>query len=338
MSPAVAEHVLTVVPEGEPLPESVAEALARAYPYHAYRRWKGFGAEVPQRLLCWQLLHDHEEPGPHWRMLVSHGEEVLGLAWVVSRPWESQQLGHAVGALRHLIVVAPTDAERRNATRALWQALEAQLGGSLECVSHSVDVDDWVSIGVLQTEGFFLVDTLISFLCGREILGDMSRRLRQRCLVRPATAEDAAELEAIARACHFGGRYYHDPHVSREAADRLYLEWVRQCARKVFADEVVVGVRQGRVAGFLAFQRHRALEKAFGIRLGGRGLLAVLPQHKGMALDIVQSGIFMGSHAVDFGQFDIHLDNVELLRLYGRALRMDIAHVQHVFHGWLDAG
>jgi hypothetical protein len=199
-------------------------------------------------------------------------------------------------------------------------------------------VDDAGAIAALEQEGFTLVDTLVSFIGSRGLWEPFVPAMTGRCIVRAMAPEDTPAIEALARTTYFGGRFYRDPRILRERADQLYQTWARECCRKRFADDAVVAVRREQVIGFLAYQLQARLQAALGVRVAGRGLLAVAPGHRGIALDLVRGALLQAEPVADFGQFDMHLSNVELFGLYCRVFRMAIAHQRHTFHRWLDKG
>ncbi len=326
------EHALSVQRPERYSPE-VVDALLAAYPFVPYRRWRGFGRDVPKALTRWRLLNDSTDSGTE-RWLVMDEARPVGLASLVPSSWESAQLGMTMVELRHLITVG-TPHERQDIGTVLLQHIQEQLSGQAVCVVHRLDSEDYATIAALEAARFRLVDTSVSFIQGKGILPHLRGMARRTTTVRQYREEDWPAVEAIARQSFFGGRYYHDPHIPRSRSDALFLAWVRQCCQRVFADEVMLGLRADHVGGFLAYQCQRWLEEAAGIRLMGRGVLAVEPEHRGLALELIRGAILRDPTGADFIQFDSHIESVDLLGLYSRFLRMEVAHIQHVFHGWL---
>lgn len=335
--PAAAPGSWVLLPEREPLSADAVEMLLQPPLFPPYRHWRGFGREVPRRLMQWELLHSHDEAGARQRLLFMRGGDIAGLAWAEAAPWESRQLGVAMAHVRHLLVPGISGAVRRRQAEEMLQALAASCRGTVQCLVHRVDVEDAAMIAAVQGAGAQVVDTLVSFLCDRRAMTPrLLRQFRDRCVVRDMAPEDAPQLEAIVRASRFDGRLYRDARLPPARVDALYLEWARQCWRGAFADRVLVAERGGVVVGFLASQLQRRLETAAGIRLAGHGLMAASPGQPGIALELVRRHILLAEGQADFGQFDIHVANLEHLALYSRVLRLRVAHVRHVFHQWLD--
>lgn len=313
--------------------EVVDRVLAR-YALYPYRHWLGFGQGVPRELVRWGLLNA-QQPQASWCWLATDGSEPVGLAHVIARPWESEQLGRPIAELRDFITVGDVE-QRRSVAQVLLEAIRQRLSGMVACLVHHVDIADHPTIGALEGCGWRLVDTTMSFIRGRDFRPYLQRTFRRPCPIRPYREEDWPAVEAIARQSCFGGRLYNDSGFTRDRVDALYLEWARLCCQRVFADEVIVALRHDHIGGFLSYQFQRGLFEAAGIRLVGRGLLAVGAAHRGLALELIR-GASLTELRADFLQCDIHVENADLMGLYGRVLRMSVAHVRHAFHWWLDA-
>jgi len=314
-------------------PEAVDELLAR-YEFYPYRHWRGFGLEVPKRLLRWDLLNG-ETTELALRLLAMEGLRPVGLACIIPSRWESEQLDTKLAEIRHLITVGNGE-QRRCITGALVEFMRQQLSGTVDCLVHRVDSADAVTVAMLEAYRFHLVDTTVSFVSGPGIVPFIRRTFPRPCAVRLCREEDWPEVEVIVRERGFAGRFYNDPRLDRARCDVLYREWARLAVQGVFADEVVVALRHGRVAGFLSYQWQPGAYEVAKIRLRGRGLLAVGSAYKGLALELIRGAILWDEKA-EFRQFDTQLNNHEFWTLLNRGLRMDVAHVRHVFHGWLNA-
>ena len=64
--------------------------------------------------------------------------------------------------------------------------------------------------------------------------------------------------------------------------------------------------------------------------------ITIGPEHRGLALELVRGAILRDPTRADFIQFDTHLKYVDLLGINSRLLRLDVAHIRHVFHWWLE--
>jgi len=308
-------------------------AVVNAYPFLPYRRWRRIGAGVPAQLVRWDLLfHPSKTERTYW--IAMRKNRPVGLAVIEPCLWESTQLKRRIAQVRYLMAIG-NNAERHAIACAIINAIRTRMNSHIECLVYRVDCEDNAIVAAVETKGFHLVDTMVSFIAGREIISRIRRRLRPPSGIRPATSEDWPEIETIVRGRHFGGRFYRDWHFSQRDADELYVEWARACCKGQFADQVIVGLHGKQMGGFLTYQRQSWMHEAAGLRLMGRGLLAVSPTSPGLSLKIVQGALLLDPDCFDCVQFDMHLENHRMFELCGRLLRMNIAHVQHVFHGWI---
>jgi ribosomal protein S18 acetylase RimI-like enzyme len=69
--------------------------------------------------------------------------------------------------------------------------------------------------------------------------------------IRMARADDAARIEAIARAAFRFSRFHLDPHIPRAVADEIKAQWAANFFHGRRGDHMVVADRGGAVAGFL---------------------------------------------------------------------------------------
>jgi hypothetical protein len=313
------------------LSADLVDSLVAQEAFYAYRHWQGFGKDVPRQLLRWELLH---MPPEAMAWVAMRGSTPVGIACVAPNAWESEQLATRIGGFRHLLA-AGAGLQRQDTLRVLLDTVQADCRDRFDCLVRHVDIGDTATIAALQAAGAHLVDTGVSFIrAGRDLRPYLRRTFPRRCTVRPYQDADRPAVEALARQTYFGGRFYHDAHFSRARVDALYQAWVRRCVDGTFADRVVVALRQGEVGALLAYQFQGWLNEAAQVRLMGRGLLAVRPDCRGLALEVVRGACLWEADA-DYLQCDVHLENLDVVGLLGKGCRMDVAHLRHVFHWWL---
>ena len=85
------------------------------------------------------------------------------------------------------------------------------------------------SIQIAQNHGFALVDIRVTMEyevanCGGRANGQANS---SPVIIRPARAEDLAELQSIARTAHVDSRFFSDSHFPRHLAEELYRTWIR---------------------------------------------------------------------------------------------------------------
>ena len=304
------------------------EGLLFSYGFHEYRYVRAFRPALLRRLIQDHILAAAAESSG--RVLGAwQGPRLVGILHVKPLPWGTEHFGVRTAEIQHLLVTGAPAQRQRIAARLLKQGLQDE--GS-ECLVHRIDPEDYPTIHALESQGFQLVDTIVHYLCSRRGV-KISGTFPLRYPVRPMSVDDIQDLLSLVRLRGFEGRFYHDHRFDRQKADEMYLQWVTQCCHGTLADDVLVAEYRGRVVGFLTYVRLRELERLTGLRIFGRGLLDVSPQHAGAAVDLFRAALVREGRTADFGLFDVRLTNPSMLRLCG-AFRMRIAHVRHVFHWW----
>lgn len=109
-----------------------------------------------------------------------------------------------------------------------------------------VPTDRVADVRALTGAGFALVDTAVTFELTREVTPPSSIE------VRDCTDADAEQVLAIAGSAFRYSRFHLDPQISDELAHHVKREWIANYVRKVRGDALLVGVVDGKPAGFLA--------------------------------------------------------------------------------------
>jgi hypothetical protein len=102
--------------------------------------------------------------------------------------------------------------------------------------------------------------------------------------VRPFQEQDAEAVLAIAEQAFqdFRGRFHVDPNLPRHRVNSFYGEWARRCVRHEMADTILVSeASDGRLLGFVAFQRREPISTISGVPVFGSGLAACRPDSPG---------------------------------------------------------
>ena len=116
----------------------------------------------------------------------------------------------------------------------------------------------------LHQYGFYYADTLIEPACTPE-------RLRTQRDA-GAAVEPGVDPDDVAEMCVGSfryGRFHRDPALSREQADRRYVNWLKQLATE---GELLGLLHQGELAGFIAIKDDAFVLHAMAKEFRGRGL------------------------------------------------------------------
>jgi len=163
---------------------------------------------------------------------------------------------------------------------------------------YTVKVDPFSSKKALYEQGFYYCDTLVEPYCDRG-------HFQPHYDVRAAVSRDAALIpDAYLCRQSFVGRFHRDFNLDRNAADRRYLQWLRQLIR---SQKVFALLFRGRCVGFLGHERGKIRLHALDKKIRGKGLSKFLWTRA--CLEIFKSG----SKEITSS---ISLSNMPVLNLY----------------------
>lgn len=184
----------------------------------------------------------------------------------------------------------------------------------------------------LEEAGARLMDTLL-YYSGE--IGKVSTPADSgNVLVRTLEPGEAEQVEAVAAEAfkEYYGHYHADPRLDRATCDEIYTDWAyRSCLSKEVADEVLVAVLEGEIAGF-ATLRLVGSEEGEGVLFGvapaaqGRGV------YRSFMLEAVQWFAAMGVKRV---LVSTQITNLAVQRVWVR-LGFEPAGSYYTFHQWFD--
>ncbi len=80
------------------------------------------------------------------------------------------------------------------------------------------------------------------------------KTLRVEHAIRNASLKDATELGSLARKMFFFDRFHLDPCIPSHLANEAHVQWIKNSVRKKVADETLVAMDNGKIAGFHALK------------------------------------------------------------------------------------
>lgn len=234
--------------------------------------------------------------------------------------WLAGLFGHPVFRVAPLRVVParPLDLLRELETREAF------------CYTR-VPTDRPDLVGVLVAAGFHIVDVGLTLERGPAVRSTGEAP----CVVRDFAPADIDRVLEIAATCFRYSRFHLDPLMPEGLADAIKREWVRNYARGVRGERLLVAERDGQVIGFLAVlaatsEGHRArVIDLVGVDAGcqkqgaGRSLVEAFVQRCGPGSDVLR----VGTQAA----------NVPSLRLY-EACGFRMAASAYVLHAHVKEG
>lgn len=321
-------------------PEKIT-GLAELLSGHSSRPYR-FLPDMPEAGVAGWWLDDFRsaagEPDGAVFAAMEDGRPVAAAAFA-PLPWESDLLGRRMACVRQL-ALPPGRPQPAALAAALLQEVEnfatAQGVEFLLCKPYTSDVG---AIHALERRGFRLMDTLLE--CVVDVRnspalatpGPPPPGLRLRL----ASPDDAEPLRDVARRSFRGhfGRFHADDRIPAELSLRVYEEWIVSCVRG-WADWVVMAECDGRPAGYSAWKRPSAAERAHGLPVGHYSIGAVDPDFfgRGVFSALTREGMRLFPGVADWIEGPTHLSNVPVQRGYLR-LGWRLADARHSFHKWL---
>lgn len=187
-------------------------------------------------------------------------------------------------------------------------------------------VEDVARVRSLTRDGFYVVDVNTTF----ELRKDTSplQNLSSNIVVCYDAAFHADAMRS-AGACFRYSRFHLDPLIPKHIADRVKYEWVRSYVEKKRGDALIVAVKKGVFAGFLA----AAFVQDSTRRMAVIELIGVDPafQGQGVGKALVQEFISVYRTRCDALQVGTQAANIPSMRLYER-MGFSIVDTKYVMH------
>lgn len=208
---------------------------------------------------------------------------VVGFALLRELVWDSEVLGIPAGRIEHLLVSPAV--EKASAVDAMLESVVGCAGAmGLRLLDLRVDAKDIKLAPVVARFGFYLVDTVITYVLPLEAYRDVTSR--GDVAVRPIEARDVAPMlelasTAFADPMAIQPRFYNDPHIPSACAGRVYRRWLENLVRDAPVTGTLVATVADRAIGFVTCQRVRGPWEAAGRRIGRIPLNAVARDHRG---------------------------------------------------------
>jgi len=207
------------------------------------------------------------------------GNKARGFANYSFLDWDSEQLGMPAARIDHLIAHGTYQEQQHIKTNLIEQLIaDAQAQGAWH-LSVRVDSSDLSSLHVLETAGFITVDSILSY--AMKIKCYEPPKIETDFEIRLATHEDAETTAELARQAYKHDRFHSDPFISKERANELHANWLRNSCSGRAADVVIIAEDESGLLGFVTCNLQRDTEKAFGQLLGTIVLVATAPNARG---------------------------------------------------------
>ena len=209
---------------------------------------------------------------------VANDDTVTALAGLDPDAWHSRHYPWRFGRVAPFLTWQATPVQR---AALLDTVLAEATERGMDHVMTRVDGAEYGAAQTLESRGFYLVDVSVKLsgaLADVPALAPPSRAAGMR--IRPSEPSDVAAIRGIASSSHSCNHYYNDPHLEREATNRLFEAWVERCAGGL-ASHLFVLDHHGAVAGFVIYLTPAALNAALGTRLAILDFVCLAPAARG---------------------------------------------------------
>ncbi|MEM7310703.1 MAG: hypothetical protein AAF682_28780 [Planctomycetota bacterium] len=322
-----------VVREVPGLDEAALAALTAGYPFGDYRRVARIPEAGALAYLCGTIAAAAR--GPRALSLVAEHADGTPAGLLVLRHIESdsEMLGMEVAGIP--VLVARAD---HPAPRTVFDALLAELPQRIaregyRHVSVRTDTENLPAYHALTDAGFRLMETLVT------LSYDTARRGTGRCdprafgfdgEVRPYEPRDLDAVRALAATRFLQNRFHRDTELSPRRAGELMARWITSYCEDAADHEVWIAAEAGGgLAGFLGHGLNRELERASGVLVSGRALLAV--ENPRTRVGQMLSRAHTWQSRGDYKEADTQLDNYGMIKVAFN-LDMDLVRTRYTFH------
>jgi len=185
----------------------------------------------------------------------------------------------------------------------------------------------------MERHGFALMDTLVYY--ARDLTKGLVPTDAGAALVRPVRPGEEEAVKSVAAESFKGyfGHYHADPRLDPAKCDEAYTDWAyRSCVSREVADEVLVAVLDGVVAGFTTLRLD-------GRREGEILLFGVAPVVQRRAVSqSLGVGAMRWCSSKDAARLTVstQITNVASQKVWTR-LGFEPSHAHYTFHKWFDA-
>jgi hypothetical protein len=250
-----------------------------------------------------------------------------GLAIVRKLPWDSSFFDISMGSIEEIF---PVEDNERLISAIFDEALSWLKINGIKHITFKVDTADIKTIFVAQKKGFYLVDTLCTYLYAPNYT--QAKPIKRFFELRPFQPEDFEAIIAIVEYAfkRHHNRFMNDPYLSKAGMLELYKAWVKNFVTQGY---LIVAERRGDIAGFLGYFRLPELCSLTGKLHVGHVLTAVGPEGRGAHAQFIA---YLGDAPFypDTVEGNASISNTIAQNIWIKIVRTKIIRTQYVFHYW----
>jgi len=300
--------------------------LIYCYSFNPYRHYPFLKKEQKKEAMYLKMMSCLQKDG---KLLKIKHQGKKALAIVRKLPWDSVFFNIPMGAIEAIL---PEENKESLISVIFDETLSWFETKKIKHVTFKVDTADIKSIFVAQKKGFYLVDTIVTYLTVKNYT--VLRQIKPLFILRPFEEKDYPEMMRIVEYAfkNYPSRFNVDPHLPTTGTLELYKSWIDNLIKQPNG-YLIVGERKGKVVGFLGYFSLPELCQVTGKLHVGKTISAVGPKGEGCYAQFI-STLGEAPYYPDTVEGDTSITNTMIQNMW---LTMAIIHgkvirSKYVFH------
>ena len=292
------------------------------YPFNPYRHYPFLKKGQKKEAMYLKIMNYLKNEGKFLK-IKHHGKK--GLVIVRKLSWDSNFFNIPMGAIE---AIFPEEDNESLISAIFDEALFWFEINGIKHITFKVDTADIKTILITQKKGFYLIDTLCTYLYAKNYTE--AKPIKRLFELRPFQPED---LEAVIGIVEYAFKYHrnrfmNDPHLSKTSMLELYKAWIRNFINQGY---LIIAERKGNIAGFLGYFRLPELCNLTGKLHVGHVLTAVGPKGMGAHAQFIA---YLGNAPFypDTVEGTASISNTIAQNIWIKIVRTRIIRTQYVFH------
>jgi len=237
--------------------------------------------------------------------------------------WDTEQLGLRVGKLDFVKSVRRQNISEEmlaHFIETVLKKIQAEL--KLEYIITRIKASDVALSMALEINGFRIIDGILTFMRDLNQAPPVEENINKNLIVEFGCQDRVEEIIKLAEKMYIYDRFHNDPLIPKERADKLHGVWLDNSCKKRVVDEVIIGVLNGKLAGFVTCKLHRKLEEITGLKVGTIVLVGTSPEFRGQSVAYtltIESLKWFKRKGIRFVEVGTQISNIPASRLYEKA-------------------
>ena len=302
-------------------------SIIDCYPYNDYRNYPLLKERQKRKAMYLRVLSCLRQGA---KILTETYKGEVGIIILRELPWDSSFFKIPMASIDGMFLREGANETLRQ--RLLDMGLDWMIKKKIKHVSFKVDTADIKTALMLQKRGFYLVDTLLTYLYVKNYT--IPRKIKSLFRLRPFEDRDYKTVIDILEYAFKGykNRFTNDPYLPKDRMLLLYKGWLENLIKR---DDgyLIVAERRGRVVGFLGYFCLKELCEVTGRLHVGRALTASGPEGVGCHPQFMA---YLGNAPFypDTVEGDTSINNTGVQKIWINVLRSPLIRSKYIFHYW----